>query len=124
MSAMADNCSNVGRMSGVEFTLGESINVPPGGLGPLRYGAARRSHNRSNSEPVAATPFISKLPPAVAVVPKEDIRGYVHTKRVTHYLVGSTLGEGSFAKVKEAFHVLVGEKVSGRVSVHKGGGAA
>ena len=56
--------------------------------------------------------FKSKLPPAVASIPADHIRGYVHTKRVNHYLVGSNLGEGSFAKVKEAFHVLVGEKVS------------
>lgn len=56
--------------------------------------------------------FKSKLPPAVANVPADHIRGYVHNKRVNHYLVGSNLGEGSFAKVKEAFHVLVGEKVS------------
>lgn len=56
-------------------------------------------------------PFKSKLPPAVANVPTEHIRGYVHNKKVNHYLVGSSLGEGSFAKVKEAFHILVGEKV-------------
>lgn len=54
----------------------------------------------------------SNLPPAVANVPTEHIRGYVHTKKVNHYLVGSSLGEGSFAKVKEAFHVMVGEKVN------------
>ncbi len=52
-----------------------------------------------------------KLPPAVVNVPPDHIRGYVHTKKVDSYLVGNTLGEGSFAKVKEAFHVLVGEKV-------------
>ena len=57
-------------------------------------------------------PFKSKLPPAVASVPADHIRGYVHNKKVNHYLVGSNLGEGSFAKVKEAFHVLIGEKVS------------
>ena len=61
-------------------------------------------HFRAHSEP-------PKLPPAVANVPQEDVRSYVHSKRVTHYMVGSTLGEGSFAKVKEGFHVLVGEKV-------------
>lgn len=55
--------------------------------------------------------MLSNLPPAVISVPPEHIRGYVHTKKVNHYLVGSNLGEGSFAKVKEAFHVLVGEKV-------------
>lgn len=53
----------------------------------------------------------TRLPPAVATVPKEDVRGYLHSKKVNHYFVGATLGEGSFAKVKEAFHFLVGEKV-------------
>lgn len=55
---------------------------------------------------------LSRLPPAVATVPHEDGKGYLHSKKVNNYLIGSTLGEGSFAKVKEAFHVLVGEKVS------------
>ena len=59
-----------------------------------------------------------RLPPAVANVPKEDVRGYLHSKKVNHYFVGSTLGEGSFAKVKEAFHVLVGEKVRVTPSRH------
>ena len=65
-------------------------------------------------EPFPAPQFVSKLPTAVATVPQEDARSYVHSKRVTNYLVGSTLGEGSFAKVKEGFHVLVGEKVRER----------
>lgn len=71
-------------------------------------------HFRGHSEPareLSPPPFVSKLPPAVTNVPQEDVRSYVHSKRVTHYMVGSTLGEGSFAKVKEGFHVLVGEKV-------------
>lgn len=100
------------RLPGLTISLGESISVPPSslnGLVPVR-------HTRSKSEP-APPPFLTKLPPAVANVPKEDVRGYVHAKRVTNYLVGSTLGEGSFAKVKEALHVLVGEKVSERVGV-------
>ena len=60
---------------------------------------------------VRNVPKESKLPPAVAAVPADCIRSYVHTKRITSYLVGSTLGEGSFAKVKEGLHILVGEKV-------------
>ena len=60
--------------------------------------------------PSPAQPFISKLPKAVTDV-AQDVRSYVHSKRVTNYLIGSLLGEGSFAKVKEGFHVLVGEKV-------------
>ncbi len=116
MGTRTDNPSALERVSDVSFTLGESINMPTGGLGPLRPGAARYGHHRSISEP-STLAFVSKLPPAVAIVHKEDTRGYLHTKRVNNYLIGSTLGEGSFAKVKEAFHVLVGEKVSGRISI-------
>ena len=81
-------------------------------------GGRQQGHTRALSEPETVDPpslpsqFISKLPPAVASVPLDDVRSYVHSKRVTHYQIGSTLGEGSFAKVKEGFHVLVGEKVS------------
>ena len=54
---------------------------------------------------------VPRLPPAVAFVPKEDIRSFLHHKRVGNYLLGRTLGEGSFAKVKEGMHALTGEKV-------------
>lgn len=36
---------------------------------------------------------------------------FPHTKQVGAYLIGRTIGEGSFAKVKEGLHVLTGEKV-------------
>ena len=42
---------------------------------------------------------------------KRLIATYPHTKRVGPYLLGRTIGEGSFAKVKEGMHLLVGEKV-------------
>lgn len=90
------------RIPGITISLGESVNIPTQDLGQLRKPGR---HARSVSE-------ANGLPPAVAAVPHEHIRGYVHSKRVNNYLVGSTLGEGSFAKVKEGFHVLVGEKVS------------
>ena len=99
----------------VQMTLGRSIN---GGSLLHPSTAQGQGHARTLSEPASPPPpppaqqFISKLPPAVASVPPGDVRGYVHSKRVTHYQIGSTLGEGSFAKVKEGFHVLVGEKVS------------
>ena len=32
-------------------------------------------------------------------------------KRIGNYLIGKTIGEGAFAKVKEGLHVLTGEKV-------------
>ncbi len=98
------------RIPGVHMTLGESINVPVGSLG---NGSSMRRHGRSTSESGAALPTTSsRLPPAVAAIPADHVRGYVHTKRVNNYLVGTNLGEGSFAKVKEAFHIQVGEKVS------------
>ena len=94
----------------MHMTLGRSIN------GGFLHPSTAQGHARTLSEPASPPPpapqFISKLPPAVASVPPGDVRGYVHSKRVTHYQIGSTLGEGSFAKVKEGFHVLVGEKVS------------
>ena len=73
---------------------------------------ASTSGNRpANSRHVKSVAETSKLPPAVAMVSPDVVRNYVHSKRVENYLIGGTLGEGSFAKVKEAFHVLVGEKV-------------
>lgn len=91
-------------LPGINVSVGESINLPPGSLAPLSPTKRKRT--------ISEGPYVSKLPPAVSNVPAEHTRGYVHTKRVNHYLVGNTLGEGSFAKVKEAFHSLVGEKVS------------
>ena len=40
------------------------------------------------------------------------LKTYPHSKRVGNYLLGKTLGEGSFAKVKEALHALTTVKVS------------
>lgn len=92
-------------LPGINVNVGESINLAPGSLAPL----SPTKRSRTLSEGAV---YLTKLPPAVANVPAEHIRTYIHSKRVNHYLVGNTLGEGSFAKVKEAFHSLVGEKVS------------
>ncbi len=73
--------------------------------------SGNRSTVLSNSRHVKSIAKTSKLPPAVAIVSPDVVRNYVHSKRVENYLIGDNLGEGSFAKVKEAFHVLVGEKV-------------
>ena len=100
-SDMALLCQASERIPGINITLGESVHIPTA----MHTRQHRAKHVRSVSE-------ATKLPPAVAVVPADHVRGYVHSKRVNNYLVGSTLGEGSFAKVKEGFHVLVGEKVS------------
>ena len=90
---------------GIAVSLGESFS-----LGPIKQ--AGRSPNSAST--VASVGYVSKLPPAVAIVPKEHIRDYAHGKTVNNYLIGNVLGEGSFAKVKEALHTLVGEKVRGR----------
>ena len=97
----------------LRISLGKSINVPR--ENGLTVPAARHVRSKSESDG-SSEPFASKLPPAVTNVPKEDIRGYLHSKRVNNYLVGNTLGQGSFAKVKEALHQLVGEKVRRRIS--------
>jgi hypothetical protein len=57
------------------------------------------------------------LPNKVTEVPKEVLRNFPHSKRVGNYLLGRTLGEGSFAKVKEGMHTLTGEKVSSNSSL-------
>lgn len=54
---------------------------------------------------------LQHLPLKVTEVSKDTIKNFPHTKRVGNYLLGRTLGEGSFAKVKEGLHVLTGEKV-------------
>ena len=51
------------------------------------------------------------LPQAVTEVSRESVRAFSHNKRVGTYLLGRSLGEGSFAKVKEALHLPTGEKV-------------
>jgi len=54
----------------------------------------------------------SMLPAAVTHIPDEVLDSFPHTKRVGNYLLGRTIGEGSFAKVKEGLHVVTGEQVN------------
>ena len=51
------------------------------------------------------------LPCEVITVTKSELDPFKQGRRVGCYLLGRTLGEGSFAKVKEAVHVITGEKV-------------
>lgn len=51
------------------------------------------------------------LPSAVTHIPDELLKNFPHTKRVGNYLLGRTIGEGSFAKVKEGLQVVTGEQV-------------
>ncbi|KAL8599941.1 hypothetical protein ACOMHN_050243 [Nucella lapillus] len=55
------------------------------------------------------------LPPEVTQVPRETVRTFAHHKKVGAYLLGRSLGEGSFAKVKEGLHLTTGEKVAVKV---------
>lgn len=52
------------------------------------------------------------LPKEVTEVKQEFLSSYPHSKRVGCYMLGRTLGQGSFAKVKEGVHTVTGEKVS------------
>ena len=51
------------------------------------------------------------LPREVITVTKSELDPFKQGRRVGCYLLGRTLGEGSFAKVKEAVHVITGERV-------------
>ncbi|XP_070569133.1 MAP/microtubule affinity-regulating kinase 4-like [Ptychodera flava] len=64
---------------------------------------------------VAQTQSSSTLPQAVTTVPHDELSKFPHSKRVGQYLLGKTLGEGSFAKVKEGMHVGTGEKVAVKI---------
>ena len=59
----------------------------------------------------SASSSTQNIPSKVAQVSDELLRSFPHSKRVGNYLLGRTLGEGSFAKVKEGLHTLTGEKV-------------
>ena len=95
-------------------------------LQPLKYVATRpRSSITKRTSSTLTKKYGPPLKGVMAVVgrssmSKELMATYKHTKRVGPYLLGPTIGEGSFAKVKEAMHVLVGEKVSKVAFTHFG----
>lgn len=82
-----------------------------GSLGFMTTVAANMTYqNFSQTGPVS--PPAPVAPSTLLQVSQDEvIRNYPHTKRVGGYLLGRTIGEGSFAKVKEGIHVLTGEKV-------------
>ncbi|XP_041346960.1 LOW QUALITY PROTEIN: hormonally up-regulated neu tumor-associated kinase homolog A-like [Gigantopelta aegis] len=85
------------------------ITAPPHLARPLLRKALGLDYGkRKRKEP-------KRLSKTANILIKEDSKGYVHSKKVNNYLIGATLGEGSFAKVKESFHVLVGEKVAMKI---------
>lgn len=63
------------------------------------------------SQSPCPSPTSEALPPSVTHVSRDELRKFLKCKRVGNYLLGKTIGEGSFAKVKQGFHVLTGEKV-------------
>jgi len=87
------NSNNSG--SGSSGGHGVPHHQQPASKSPSRDEAARRS----------------ALPTAVTHIPDELLKSFPHTKRVGNYLLGRTIGEGSFAKVKEGLQVVTGEQV-------------
>lgn len=82
-------------------TRAEDTDEEEAGIGTTTGGATMHLTNDNDNE----------LPPKVANVSREELGKYMQCKRVGNYMLGKTVGEGSFAKVKEAFHILTGEKV-------------
>ena len=67
-------------------------------VGPVSLqGASTHSHGGLSAS--APGPLAPLLPQRVTEVPRDVLRAFPHTKRVGNYLLGKTLGEGSFAKV-------------------------
>ncbi|RUS81132.1 hypothetical protein EGW08_011118 [Elysia chlorotica] len=58
---------------------------------------------------------VPHLPLPVTQVSKESIKAFSHSKKVGGYLLGRTLGVGSFAKVKEGLHISTGEKAAVKI---------
>ena len=89
------------------------------GVGKLPYVATRpksapRKRTSLTSDDASSIGVRDDIMTAVvgrSAMSKHLMATYPHTKRVGPYLLGRTIGEGSFAKVKEAMHLLVGEKV-------------
>ena len=51
--------------------------------------------------------------PSMPEKPKSMIsQSKTKAKQIGHYVMGRTLGQGTFGKVKEAIHILTGEKVA------------
>ena len=59
------------------------------------------------------------LPREVTSVSKYEIEPFKQGRRVGCYFLGRTLGEGSFAKVKEGLHIITGEKVRMTMTQYK-----
>ena len=69
------------------------------------------SASDEGSAAAAAATRRALLPAAVTHIADDLLKSFPHTKRVGNYLLGRTIGEGSFAKVKEGLHVVTGEQV-------------
>ena len=74
------------------------------------HGKSIVNNNRPNEVTIRCS-MEGLLPEGVTTVSKADLEPFAKGKRVGSYLFGRTIGEGSFAKVKEGLHVSTGEKV-------------
>jgi len=52
---------------------------------------------------------LSSCPDKLPVSPASKLN---QLKNIGHYVIGQTLGEGTFGKVKEGLHIYTGEKVA------------
>ena len=86
-------------------------NTTTDGSSPGVVQPMKSSPSRDVTDDVAARR--SALPAGVTHIPDDVLKSFPHTKRVGNYLLGRTIGEGSFAKVKEGLHVVTGEQVRG-----------
>ena len=55
---------------------------------------------------------------AIVESPNSKEESDIRKKKVGNYLLGKTLGEGSFAKVREGLHIISREKVSTHKNSH------
>jgi len=82
--------------------IGRTITVRPTDA-PAMSTAADRYQQISDGDRRSDMSTKPQLLKSVSIFP--------HRKQVGAYLIGRTIGEGSFAKVKEGIHILTGEKV-------------
>ena len=86
-------------------------------LNPITENKILLRHTRAVSfddTMVISTTLTDSTAARSSTLPQEDrtTKLFPHSKRVGGYLLGKTIGEGSFAKVKLGLHIVTGEKVS------------
>ncbi|CAE8617304.1 unnamed protein product, partial [Polarella glacialis] len=66
---------------------------------------------RDQAEPCGAQPGSVLLGQGAMATPTKGMRA----KSIGHYILGKTIGEGTFGKVKLGTHILTGEKVAVKI---------